>query len=83
MRYKEHFVAKVFSQRLNIGLEETYSLMVDASTFCFLINLTVHEGLNLHLMDVVIVYLYGSFYNDIYKKLSERLNLPKAYNSSS
>ena len=70
-------------QQLGIDFEKTYLLVVDATTFCYLISLIVHERLNLCLMDVVIANLYGSLDNDIYMKLSKRLNLPKAYNSSS
>ncbi|RDX80246.1 hypothetical protein CR513_39230, partial [Mucuna pruriens] len=44
------------------------------------LNLTSHEGLNLHIMDVVIAYLYNSLDNDIYMKLHERFKLHKTYN---
>ena len=35
----------------------------------FLIGLTVYENLDMHLMDVVIIYLHESLDNDIYKNL--------------
>ena len=35
----------------------------------------------MHLMDVVIAYLYGSLDNEIYMKIPEGLKIPKAYNS--
>ena len=57
--------------------------MVDVTTFHYLISLAVHEGLDLHLMDVIISYLYGSLNNNIYIKLLKGLNLPEAYNSDS
>jgi hypothetical protein len=44
---------------------------VAAITFRFLINLVVTESLDMRLMDVVIVYLYGSLDNDIYMKIPE------------
>ena len=67
---------KVF-QRPGIDFEETYSPVLDATTFRYLISLVAQEGLNLHLMDVVTAYLYGSLENDIYMKLPEGFNLPK------
>ena len=83
VRYKARLVAQGFSQRPGIDYEETYSPVVDATTFRYLISLAIHEGLNLHLMDVVTAYLYGSLENDIYMKLPEGFSLPEAYNSGS
>ena len=57
---------------LGIDYEETYSPVIDTIIFRFLISLTVSEGLNIRLMDVIIVYLYGSIENDIYMKTLER-----------
>ncbi|CAL1357417.1 unnamed protein product [Linum trigynum] len=66
VRYKERLVAQVFSHRSDIDYEETYSPVVDATTFRYLISLAVREGLDLRLMDVVTTYLYGSLENYIY-----------------
>ena len=55
--------------------------MLDVTTFKYLIILVAQEGLNLHLMNVVIAYLYGSLDNDIYMKLPEGFNLPNKANS--
>jgi len=82
-RYKARLVAQGFSQRPGIDFEETYSPVVDASTFRYLISPAVREGLDLRLMDVVTAYLYGSLENDIYMKLPEGFNLPESYNSYS
>lgn len=81
IRYKARLVAQGFSQRPGIDYEETYSPVVDATTFRYLIHLAVNEGLNLRLLDVVTAYLYGSLNNDIYMKLPEGFKLPKACNS--
>jgi len=81
VRYKTWLVAQGFSQRPSIDFEETYSLVLDATKFRYLISLVAQEGLNLHLMDVVTVYLYSSFENDIYMKLPEEFNLPNKANS--
>jgi hypothetical protein len=83
VRYKTRLVAQGFLQKPSIDCEEIYSLVVDAITFRFLINLIVTENLDMHLMDVVTAYLYGSLDNDIYMKISEGYKMPEAYNSKS
>ena len=64
-RDEGRLVAQGFSQRPGIDHEETYSLMVDEITLRFFIGLVVYKNLDMHLMDVVITYLYGSLDNDI------------------
>ncbi|KAI3706684.1 hypothetical protein L6452_24599 [Arctium lappa] len=76
VRYKARLVAQGFSQRPGIDYEETYSPMVDATTFRYLISMVVQEGIDMCLMDVVTAYLYGSLDTDIYMKLPEGLKLP-------
>ena len=51
---------------------------MDAITFRFLISLTVSEGLDMRLMDVIATYLYGSMDNDIYMKIPKGFKLPEA-----
>ena len=46
---------------------------MDAITFRYLNGLAVHENLEIHLMDVVTDYLYGSLDNEIYMKVPEGL----------
>ena len=53
---------------------------MDAITFRFLINWIVPEGLDMHLMNVITTYLYGSMDNDIYMKILEEFKLPKTNN---
>ena len=69
IRYKARLVAQRFSQRPGIDYKKTYSLIMDAITFGFLISLAVLEGLDMCLMDVIITYLYESMDNDIYMKI--------------
>jgi hypothetical protein len=57
VRYKARLVAQGFSQRLEINFDETYSFVVDACTFRYLISLVAHEGLKLHMMNVVTTYM--------------------------
>ncbi|XP_070057213.1 uncharacterized mitochondrial protein AtMg00820-like [Nicotiana tomentosiformis] len=51
--YKLRLVAQGFSQTPDIDYMRTYSPVVDAITSRYLINLTVHEKLDMCLMDVV------------------------------
>ena len=50
---------------------------MDAITLQYLISLTVSEGLDMCLMDVVTTYLYGSIDIDIYMKSLKDLNCLK------
>ena len=81
VRYKARFVAQGFSQRPGIDYEETYFPVVDATTFRYLISLTIHEKLGMCLMDVVTAYLYGPLDYDIYMKIPEELKLLATHNS--
>ena len=81
MRYKARLVAQGFSQIPEIDYEETYSPVMDAITFRYLISLAVSEGLDVRLMDVVIAYLYGSLDVNVYMKILEGFTLPEAINS--
>ena len=56
--------------------------MVDVTTFRYLIILVVCEQIEMCIMDVIILYLYGSLDNDIYMKIYEGLQLPERYNSN-
>ena len=64
-------MAQGFSQRPGISYEETYSPVMDAITFRYLKSLTVSEGLDMRLMDVVTSYLYGSLDANVYMKIPE------------
>ena len=78
IRYKARLVAQGFSQRPGIDYEERYSPVMDAITFRFLISLAVSEELDMRLMDVITVYLYGSIDSDIHMKIPEGFKLPEA-----
>ena len=66
MRCKARLVAQGFLQRPGIDYEETYSFVMDAITFRYLISLAISEGLDMRLMDVVTAYLYGSLDANVY-----------------
>ena len=74
-------MAQGFSQIPEIDYGETYFLVPDACTFCYLICFEVSEGLDMRLMDVVTTYLYGSIDIDVYMKIPKGFKLPKAMNS--
>ena len=80
-RYKARLVAQGFSQRPRIDYDETYSPVMDIITFRYLISLSVSEGLDMHLMDIIIAYLYGMLENDIYMKVYEGFQLPQVNTS--
>ena len=82
-RYKARLFAQGFTQRPDINFEETYSPVVDATTFRYLISLAVNQGLNIHLMDVVTAYLYGSLDSEIYMQLREGFKLSEPCTLSS
>ena len=63
-------MAQGFTQRHGIDYEETYSLVMDAITFRYLIYLAVSEGLDMRLMDVLTTYLYGFIDTNVYMKIS-------------
>lgn len=77
-RYKARLVAQGFSQRPGIDYEETYSPVVDATTFRYLVSLVIQEGLDLRLMDVVTAYLYGSLDTKIFMKLPDGFKVPES-----
>ena len=81
VRYKAGLVAQGFSQRPGIDYEETYSPVMDAITFQYLISLAVAEGPDMRLMDVVTAYIYGSLDANVYMKLPYGFTLPEAMNS--
>ena len=56
---------------------------MDTITLRYIISLTVCEKLDMHLMDVVTTYLYGSLENEIYMKILEGFKIYESYNSKS
>ena len=55
--------------------------MMDIITFQYLISLSVLEGLDMHLMDIITAYLYGMLENDIYMKVLEGFQLSQVNTS--
>ena len=74
-------MAQGFSQSPEIDYEETYSSIMDIIMFLYLICLVVSEKLNMQLMNVVTLYLYGNLDTKIYMKVSERFKLTDSNSS--
>ena len=74
-------MAQGFSQRHEIDYEETFSPVMDATTFRYLIYLAVSKGLDMRLMDVITIYLYVSIDTNVYMKIPEGFKLPEVMNS--
>jgi hypothetical protein len=58
---------------------ETYSPVMNAITFRFFIGLVFLETLDMHLVDVVTIYLYGSLDKHIHIKISKGFKMLKAF----
>lgn len=54
---------------------------MDFITFRFLINLLILENLDMHFMNIVTAYLYGSLETDIYMKIPKIFKMVEAFKS--
>ena len=50
IRYKARFLAQSFTQRFGIDYTDTYSLVMNAMSFCWLIHFTIQRSLHMRLM---------------------------------
>lgn len=75
--------AEGFSQIPHVRNKETYIPIKNAITFWYLINLTIHESLEIHIIDLILVYLYGSLDNETYIKIQRQLKMHEAYSLKS
>jgi hypothetical protein len=66
VRYKIRCVAQGFNQRPGVDFDQTYSPVMDCSSFRYLLALAVQLSLATRLLDVVTAYLYGELEEDIY-----------------
>ena len=66
MRYKVRLMAQGFTQRPGLDFDITYSLVMDAGTFRYLLSLAVQHALDTQLLDVVTAYLYGPLDAQLY-----------------
>ena len=76
VRYKARLVAQGFTQRPDVNIEETYSLVMDGITFRYLISMAVNLDLTMKLFDVVTAYMYGNLDMDSYMEVPEGIPIP-------
>ena len=60
LKFKVLLVAQGFSQQLGEDFNQTYSHVLDITSFRYMLAFAVHFGLEIFLMDVVTTYLYGN-----------------------
>ena len=70
-RYKARLVAQGFTQRYGLDYEETYSPVMDATTFRLLLGISSQLSLEMRLMDVVTAYLYGHLDKEVYMNVPD------------
>ena len=69
-RYKARLVARLHTT-YGLNHEETYSPIMDATTFRLLLGISSQLDLEMRLMDVVTAYLYGHLGKEVYIKVSD------------
>lgn len=68
VRYKARLVAKGYTQIPGRDYDLTYSPVMDAITYHYMIAFALTHKLMMHLMDVVTAYLYGILDTEIFMK---------------
>lgn len=65
-RYKARLVAKGFTQKERVDYNDTFFPVSSKDSIRVIMALTTHFDLELHQMDVKIVFLNGDLYEDIF-----------------
>lgn len=68
VRFKVRLVAQGFTQRPGVDYKQTYSLVMDSTSFRYILSLAVQLSLETRLLDVVTAYLYGDLHEEMYIK---------------
>lgn len=68
LRFKVRLVAQGYTQKPGIDFEQTYSPVMDSTSFRYLLSLAVHLSLETRLLDVLTAYLYGDLEAKLYLK---------------
>ena len=68
LRFKVRLVAQSFSQRPGIDFDSSYSSVMDAGTFRYLLGLYVQLSLQTLMLDVVTAYFHGPLETKIFIK---------------
>lgn len=66
--YQTRLVAKGYTRMPGKDYDLTYSPVMDAITYRYIIAFAMHYKLTMNLMDVVMAYLYGILDTEIYMK---------------
>ena len=73
IRYKVRFVAQGFMRRFGIDYTDTYSPVMDVTSFLWLSHFTVQRSHHMRLKDVGTTYLYDDLDKDICMKIPKEL----------
>jgi hypothetical protein len=70
-KYKDHFVARGFSQKEGIDYDVIFAPVARYMTIRSIIALSASQGWNLHQMDVKTRFLHGSIKEEVYVEQPE------------
>jgi hypothetical protein len=65
-KHKAHLVVKGYVYRHGIDYDEVFTPVARLDSVCLLITLTVHEGWEVHHMDIKSAFLNGDMQEEVY-----------------
>lgn len=72
VRYKVRLIAKDYSQVISIDFNETFAPVAKFSTIRTIVTIEIAMDLEMHQMDVKIVFFNGKFKEDLYMDQVQR-----------
>lgn len=80
LRFKVRLATQGYTQKSGIDFEQTYSLVMYNTSFCYLLSLAIQLALETRLIDVVMAYLYCDLETELHIKfLQEFIPIPTPY----